>query len=135
MPKSRQTLQKIRLESMLSSINGFFTAEEFHTQALKKVPHLGIATVYRFLSEKVKRRMLHSYICDKRAVYSNNSSSHCHYFCQICGKKMHVDIKNIDCIKKEIRGTICHFQIDVTGICDNCLRKVSSSGMEISCKH
>jgi Fe2+ or Zn2+ uptake regulation protein len=127
MPKSRNTIQKNLLEKGLLSINGFFTAEEFHKLASKKIPHIGIATIYRFLNTKKKDRQLHSYICDKHAVYSNNSESHCHYVCQICGKKQHVNIKNIEGIKKEIKGTICHFQIDVSGICENCVVKHNSS--------
>jgi Fe2+ or Zn2+ uptake regulation protein len=126
MPKSRQTIQKAHLESTLQSIGGFFTAEEFHKLALKTASHIGIATVYRFLNEKKKNRELHSYVCDKKMVYSTSSNSHCHYTCQICGKKQHVDIKEIGNIKKNINGTICHFQIDVTGICENCLKKNKS---------
>lgn len=123
MPKSRQTIQKIHLESVLNSIQGFFTAEEFYKIALKKILHLGMATVYRFLNDKTKKRELHSYICDRKTIYSTNSNSHCHYICQVCGKKEHINIKDIGSIKKNINGTICHFQIDVAGICEECSKK------------
>ena len=123
MPKSRQTIQKTHLESALNYIQGFFTAEEFHKSALKKSPHLGLATIYRFLNDAVSNRRLHSYICDKKTVYSTNSSSHCHYICQTCGKKEHINITDIGSIKKNIKGTICHFQIDVAGVCEECIKK------------
>jgi Fe2+ or Zn2+ uptake regulation protein len=121
--KSRNTKQKELLSSELDRMHGFFNAEEFHAVAKRKIPHIGIATVYRFLNERTADRKLHSYICDKRTVYSNSKNNHCHYICQKCGKKQHVDIKNIDSIKRSIKGTICHFQIDVYGICEECEKK------------
>ncbi|MGV8141885.1 MAG: transcriptional repressor [Candidatus Woesearchaeota archaeon] len=121
--KSRITRQKELLQRELDCMTGFFSAEEFHSLSLHKMPNLGIATIYRFLNEKSKNRQLHSYYCDKRTVYSNSKNNHCHYVCQNCGEKRHIEIKNIDSIKKSITGTICHFQIDVYGICDKCLKK------------
>ena len=123
MPKSRNTIQKTLLESELTLIHGFFTAEEFHKSALKKVPHLGLATIYRFLNDKTKKRELHSYVCEGRSLYSTRSNNHCHYTCQICGKREHITINDIGNMKKNIKGTICHFQIDVTGVCENCMKK------------
>jgi Fur family ferric uptake transcriptional regulator len=118
--KSRNTKQKEVLSIELDAMRGFFNAEEFHFLAKKKIPHIGIATVYRFLNERVSERRLHSYLCDKRTIYSNSRNSHCHYICQECGKKQHIDIKDIGNIKKSIKGTICHFQIDIYGICEDC---------------
>jgi len=104
-------------------MKGFFGADEFHTIAKTQMPHIGVATIYRFLSDKVKERQLHSYYCEKKTVYSTSANNHCHYICQKCGKTQHVEIKNIDSIKKSIKGTICHFQIDVSGICEKCLKE------------
>jgi Fe2+ or Zn2+ uptake regulation protein len=126
MSKLRNTTQKNLLETELLSIQGFFTAEEFYKHASKKNPAIGIATIYRFLNDKKNKRHLHSYICDKHTVYSNNSKSHCHYTCQICEKKEHIEIKDIGSIKKNIKGSICHFQIDVTGVCEECQKKKST---------
>jgi Fe2+ or Zn2+ uptake regulation protein len=121
--KSRTTKQKELLQEELEHMNGFFSAEDFHSVALKKMPHLGIATIYRFLNEQIQNQQLHSYYCDKKAVYSNSKNNHCHYICQKCGKIQHIDIKNIDSIRKSIKGTITHFQIDVYGICETCLKR------------
>jgi len=121
--KIRNTKQKELLHKELENMRDFFSADDFHLQILKKMPNIGIATIYRFLNEKVKNNQLHSYYCDKRAVYSNSKNNHCHYICQKCGKKQHIDIKNIDSIRKSINGTICHFQIDVYGICETCGKK------------
>jgi Fe2+ or Zn2+ uptake regulation protein len=123
MPKPRQTIQKRYLDNALNSIEEFFTAEELYKTVVKKSSDISIATVYRFLKDKVIARELHSYICDKRTVYSIDSKSHCHYTCQICGNKQHIDINDIGSIKKNINGAICHFQVDVTGVCDKCRKK------------
>lgn len=118
---SRKTRQKELLDKEISNKKGFFTAEDIYNNI--KNTGIGIATIYRFLNYKKKNRQLHSYICDGKTIYSNNSNNHCHYTCQICGKKKHIDIKDIGPIKKNIRGTICHFQIDVNGVCEECMKK------------
>ena len=116
--KSRNTRQKSAMQKELDSIQGFFSAEELFRKLEKK--GVGMATLYRFLNDKEKKRQLHSYVCDKRKIYSNNSNSHCHYICQVCGKKQHIQLKDIGNIRKDIKGTICHFQIDVHGVCEGC---------------
>ncbi|MEM4637634.1 MAG: transcriptional repressor [Candidatus Woesearchaeota archaeon] len=121
--KSRKTKQKELLEQEIKKIKGFFTAEDlFNFESIKK-SGIGIATIYRFLKDKKNKRELHSYICENKCIYSTSSSNHCHYVCQVCGKKEHINIKDIGIIKKNIKGTICHFQIDVTGICEKCIKK------------
>jgi len=121
--KFRNTRQRALLQKESENMRDFFSAEDFYLIILKKMPHIGIATVYRFLKESVKESQLHSYSCDKKIVYSNSKNNHCHYICQKCGKKQHVDIINIDSIRKSIKGSICHFQIDVHGICEECEKK------------
>ena len=53
----------------------------------------------------------------------SHTNNHSHFICEKCGIKKHIDIKNIDFIKKNIPGSICHFQVDVTGVCDKCILK------------
>ncbi|GIU69374.1 MAG: hypothetical protein KatS3mg002_0610 [Candidatus Woesearchaeota archaeon] len=119
--KSRKTKQKELLEKELISIKDFFNAEELYKKVKEK--GIGIATIYRFLNMKVKNRELHKYFCEGRTIYSMSLNNHCHYTCQLCGRKEHIIIRDITPIKKNINGTICHFQIDVTGICGVCLKK------------
>lgn len=122
MPKlSRQTEQKTLLQKELSNLHSFFTAEDLHNKV--KNNSIGIATVYRFLKELKNKNELHSYICDRRFIYSKNKSNHCHFTCQECSKVIHIDIDSIDFMKKNVKGDICHFQIDVEGICKDCQNK------------
>jgi len=115
--KSRNTKQKETIQESLSSITGFFSAEELYGVVNKKDTSIGIATVYRFLKEQIEAKNLHSYICDRRNVYSKHAS-HCHFICEKTGKVIHFDIDNLDFLKNRIPGKITSFQIEVRGLCD-----------------
>ena len=122
--KSRNTRQKEIIQKELDFFTNFFTAEELHKKIIKVEKNVGIATIYRFLKDLREKRKLHSYVCERKTIYSKEKHSHSHYVCQVCNKMFHFNVKNIDFIKKEIPGNICHFQIEVHGICDKC-RKIN----------
>jgi Fur family ferric uptake transcriptional regulator len=124
--KSRKTRQKELIQAETNNFVSLFTAEELFDKVRKKDSSIGIATVYRFLKELRKKRELHSYVCDRRMVYSRQKNSHCHFICQKCGQVIHFDVDRVDFLKRKIRGDICHFQIDVHGICDECLHKTKT---------
>jgi len=122
---SRITKQKELMETELEKVNSFFTAEGFFNKLKKKNKKISIATIYRFLKELRKERKLHSYLCNRRLIYSKEKTNHCHFICQKCNKVIHFDVDEIDFLRKKIRGDICHFQIDVHGICDKCLNNAN----------
>jgi len=124
--KSRKTRQKELIQAEINTFESLFTAEELFDKVRRKDGDIGIATVYRFLKDLRKKRELHSYVCDRRMIYSRHETSHCHFFCQKCGQVIHFDVDRVDFLKRKIRGDICHFQIDVHGICDECLRKTKT---------
>jgi len=119
----RQTRQKELIEQEIASFSSFFNAEELYDKVSKKNKSIGIATIYRFLNNLVKIGEIHSYTCDRKTIYSNSRKNHCHFTCEKCGEVKHIDIRKLDFLKKEIKGEICHFQIDVTGKCEKCLNK------------
>jgi Fe2+ or Zn2+ uptake regulation protein len=121
--KLRQTKQKELLNEEVKIFNSFFTAEELLSKANKKDSNLGIATIYRFLSDLVNKRQIHSYICNRKTIYSIDENSHCHFICEKCGKIEHIQVNSLDFIANKINGSICHFQIDVTGLCNQCSKK------------
>lgn len=121
--KSRNTKQKELLTEEVKKFNSFFTAEDFFKQVRKKDPKIGIATVYRFLKDLVNKKELHSYICDRRTLYSRQNNSHCHFICEKTGKIIHFDINNLDFlkhIKSKIPGSIRSVQLEIKGTCDDC---------------
>lgn len=118
--KTRLTKQKEIVEKELYNFKTFFTADDLLQKIKTKDKNIGIATIYRFLKNKINKNELHSYYCDRRQVYSAQMNNHCHFICSKCGKTSHFNIKNLDFIKSSIQGKICHFQIDINGICDKC---------------
>lgn len=105
----------------VSKFEGFFTAEDLFDKVKQHDKKIGIATIYRFLKDLRGKGGLHSYLCDRKTVYSRGKNNHCHFICQKCGKIKHLDVKSIDFLK--IKEQVCHFQIDVHGICKECLVK------------
>ena len=120
MVKSRQTKQKELLNEEVKHMDSFFTAEDVFAKINKKDKKLGIATIYRFLRNLVDTGQIHSYICNRKTIYSLDKESHCHFTCEKCKKVSHIEINSLDFIKNRINGSICHFQIDVFGTCSDC---------------
>lgn len=123
MAKSRNTRQKEILNEEIQKEKSFFTADEIHKKIKKKDNKIGIATVYRFLKDLSKKENIHSYLCNKKTIYSIDNKSHCHFVCEKCGEITHFNVKKIDFIEKSLSEEICHFQIDVKGICKKCKKK------------
>lgn len=119
--KTRNTRQKALIDSGTEYSESFFTAEELLAKTRGKERKIGIATIYRFLKEAENEGKLHSYLCGRRRVYSKEESSHCHFTCSKCGKGEHFKLRDISQIKASVEGKICHFQIDVAGVCKKCL--------------
>lgn len=120
MKKSRKTKQKELIQTQIDAMNSFFTAEDVYENIKKKDSTIGIATIYRFLKELREQKNLHSYICERKIIYSKDENNHCHFVCQQCNNIIHFTIEKIDFLKTKIPGDICHFQIDVHGICNKC---------------
>lgn len=119
---SRNTKQKELLEKEMSTFNSFFTAEDLFKKSSKIDQNIGIATVYRFLNEKVNKE-IYSYVCDRRTLYSRKKNSHCHFTCEKTGKVTHFELNNLDFlkhIKSKIPGKINSFQLEVKGVCEDC---------------
>lgn len=120
---NRNTRQKEILNKEIEEINSFFTANEILKKAKKKDSKLGIATVYRFLKNLTDKRKIHSYTCNRRTIYSIHNKNHCHFICEKCKNLNHIEIKSVDFLKNKVNGSVCHFQIDVSGICEKCMKR------------
>src|SRR3989344_9321713 len=125
MVEKRETRQKSAIEELISKSNKFFTAEEVYSQLKKKNPKIVIATVYRFLNELQKDRIVHIYSCERKKLYSKKEMSHSHFICEFCGIKKHLEIKKIDFLKNFVSVDICHVQIEINGICVDCKTKLN----------
>ena len=117
---ARMTKQKQVMHDELAKFSSFFDAYELHEKVAKKNSKIGIATVYRFLNNLEDSGGVHSYLCDNKRIYSFGKKSHIHFTCENCNAKKHIDLKNVDFLKEVVDERICHFQIDLSGLCKNC---------------
>ena len=113
---SRKTKQKELLHKEMQAFNSWFNAEDLYERVKKKDEKIGIATIYRFLSDLRDKQEIYSYMCDRKTIYSRSKKSHCHFICENTGKVIHFDIDSLDFLKDKIPGEISSFQIEVTGV-------------------
>jgi Fur family ferric uptake transcriptional regulator len=108
------------MQEEISKINSFFTAEDLLGAARNQDPGIGIATIYRFLKAASQKGKIHAYTCEKKKIYSMQTKSHCHFTCEKCKETAHFNLDKLDFIKRSVKGQVCHFQLDIIGICDKC---------------
>ena len=116
----RKTQQERKIEEEIKNLNSFFDAEKLHERVFAKNNKIGIATVYRFLKKLTEEGKIHSYSCNRRVIYSSDLRSHCHFTCEECGEISHVNVEKLDFLKEKVRGDVCHFQINIAGVCEKC---------------
>ena len=114
----RLTNQKMILLERINTFNSFFSAEAIYQTVKEK--NVGLATVYRFLKSLEEKGEVHSYLCNNRKIYSRKKDNHIHFTCEKCNLIKHLTAKNVDFLQEITDGQVCHFQIDVAGICKNC---------------
>ncbi len=117
MATSRKTRQKTIMEKEIDKIDTFFSAEDVYENVRNQ--GIGIATVYRYLNEMKKAGKIHSYLCNRKQIYSKEEKSHCHFECEKTGKVFHFEIDSLDFIQSKIPGKITSFQIEVKGVCND----------------
>lgn len=116
----RSTQQKQLIMGEVTTFNSFFNAEELYKKVSKKNSKIGMATIYRFLNDLTKNGEIHSFLCNRKKLYSNSKKNHYHFTCERCGERKHIDIKKLDFLNEQVEGELCHFQIDITGVCKKC---------------
>jgi len=117
------TSQKKILLQEIKKIPSFFDAYEFHNRISKINSKIGLATIYRFLNRLEADGEIHSFICDNKNIYSNSKKSHAHFRCEKCGQIKHIQVKKVDFLNESLKGEICHFQIELCGLCQECKEK------------
>ena len=71
----------------------------------------------------IEKGQIHSYQCNYHTIYSTNTKNHSHFHCEQCQKTIHIEIKNLDFLKDHLPGEACHFQLDVSMICNECAKR------------
>ncbi len=127
----KKSKQRDEILEILSKKNYHPTAEDIYTQVKRKLPNVGIATIYRNL-EQLNRMgtVLKIDLPDGAACYDGNMEKHDHIICSECGKITDVwlnhDISDYVDFKKKIpEYTVTGYSIDFQGICKKCKAKSS----------
>src|SRR3989338_6501203 len=102
MASSRNTKQKETIVKEINNTHIFFTAQELFLKAKKIDKKIGIATIYRILKNLSNKGILHSYVCQRRSIYSREKHSHCHFECEQCGKLTHIEVRDLNFLKNTI---------------------------------
>ena len=108
------------MSEKIEKLNSFFTTYMLHEKVVRTNKHIGLATVYRFLKDAEKKGDIHSFVCDSKKIYSTNKKSHAHFVCEKCGALKHITVDNVDFLRKITADEVCHFQIELSGICSLC---------------
>ncbi|MBS3167636.1 transcriptional repressor [Candidatus Woesearchaeota archaeon] len=120
----RMTAQKKFLYEQVKNFKSFFDAYEFHLEVNKTNKKIGLATIYRFLNTLEKDMKIHSFLCNNKKIYSNHTKNHVHFTCESCNKLKHIKIKNADFLSELVDDEVCHFQIELIGVCSSCKQKL-----------
>jgi len=123
----RKTKQKQIIEKEVRKFKSFFYADELYHEVNKQKNVIGIATIYRYLKDLINRGEIHSYQCNRKTLYSFSKENHCHFICKKCASLTHINLKKLDFLHEEIKGKICHLQLDITGTCEKCLKENKNS--------
>ena len=126
MGKTRNTRQKELITKEISAFDILFTAEDIHRRVRQKHPKIGLATIYRSLHELSVSGSIHRFRHGRTVVYSSQTNSDAHFTCERCGQVVHIDVSSLDlskAISAKSGQSICHFQLDVFGVCERCMKK------------
>lgn len=123
--KVKKSEQRNTILEILQSTKTHPTAKEIFIKVQRKIPEVGLATVYRnldFLEKNNKIIKLKSK--DKEARYDGITDKHCHLICRECGQIFDLmDVEKILIRSKLL--TKLKFKIDSSyaemfGICNKC---------------
>ena len=126
MTLTRATRQKNILQETVRTFKEFFTVEQLFEKAKKKDAKISLATTYRYLNKQQKGGTLHAFNCNKRSIYSKDKTSHAHYICQSCQEVTHFSLKDFKIPGEILPGSICHFQLNIHGVCESCKKSTFS---------
>ena len=120
----RNTKQKQLILQIINNSINHLNAFEVYEEARKSMPNISLGTVYRNLNmlveEKNARRLKAANGIDR---FDNTKTQHHHFVCMKCRKYYDIfdkiELKNL----KENFGIIENYEIQINGICNDCLKE------------
>lgn len=124
-PMLRLTTQRQVILEELNKVKTHPTANELYDMVRKRLPRIGLGTVYRNLELMAENGMiLKIEVGGSQKRFDATTDSHYHIRCSQCGKVDDIDVPVITDLVKEASATssyqIIGHHIEFTGICSEC---------------
>ncbi len=131
-PMLRLTTQRQVILEELNKVKTHPTANELYDMVRKRLPRIGLGTVYRNLELMAENGMiLKIEVGGSQKRFDATTDSHYHIRCSQCGKVEDIDVPVITDLVKEASATssyqIIGHHIEFTGICSECQKLLAES--------
>ena len=127
----RNTWQKSAVKEALAESAGFCSAQQLHSSLKEKGPAIGLATVYRALSDLVSVGEADSLqSTDGEMLYRACGGGHHHHLiCRNCGKTVEIEANKLeswaDQVARDHGFSNSSHVIDIFGDCPSCKKKLA----------
>lgn len=117
MTKQRQVIKQIIRET-----DEHLTAEQIYIQAIKRMPSIAIATVYRNLSLMVRTGEIRRVsVLNAPDRFDRTMLPHNHMICDTCGKFVDVSLPELQAfLETKIEEPILSYELTIRTICAEC---------------
>jgi Fur family transcriptional regulator, ferric uptake regulator len=124
----RLTPQRLAIMQILEEDGGHLSPTEIYERAVKRMPGLTEATVYRTLDFLVQNNLvLVAYIGDGRLAYEISTHQHHHLVCRGCNATIEIKPEMLDALFAELNKktgfTIDQMHVTFFGLCPGCAEK------------
>jgi Fur family ferric uptake transcriptional regulator len=128
--QKRKTKQREIIEACFKAENRPMSVLEAHESALRSLPAIGIATVYRFINEFVENGFLVPISFGTMTRYEIASDHHHHFHCRNCDKVFCITSCPLSGTKLAPRGyRVEDHDLLIRGICKTCLKDAEKSSL------
>lgn len=127
-PMIRLTTQRQIILEELAKVKSHPTASELYDMVRKRLPRIGLGTVYRNLELMADNGMiLKIEVGGTQKRFDATTEDHYHIRCSNCGKVDDIDVPIIDSLVAEASASsnyqIMGHHVEFTGICSECQKK------------
>jgi len=121
-PKLRSSERREAIHRFVAAHVGHPTAEEILAGVRKKIPGVGLATIYRNLDVLTGEGKLSRTMHDGVARYDARTDPHHHFECTRCGAVTNVDVDVPRELTRAVRrvGKVDAVAIEFRGVCRKC---------------
>ncbi|MDA3899237.1 MAG: transcriptional repressor [Spirochaetes bacterium] len=126
----RKSRQKIEIRNILSQNNFHPTIEEIHIILKKRIPGVGIATVYRNVDKMVRNgEIIRLEVPGQGARFDGNTEKHYHFRCEKCASVedvwLDLDMEGYINSAPPLKDALINdYVIEFTGVCQQCRHSI-----------